>query len=81
MTLPCGATRLPLRAIGWLCNGSRLRVVLTEQGPLVVEGVPAVIRNDLLGAVDNAWFGLIADYGTAPFDGGDHVHVTVEPRR
>jgi hypothetical protein len=45
---------------------------------LVVDGSPVVVRDDLLGALDDAWFGIIRDFGTAPFDGGDHVHVSIE---
>lgn len=74
----CGATRPPLlgQDKGWECDGTGLVAVKLDGEPLVALGVPVVIRADMLDAA------RVSDgiaYGSLPFAGGDHLHLTVKP--
>lgn len=66
----CGATRPPLAASGWVCDGSDLVVVLPA-GPTTP---PVVIRRDLIPYVDDPSAEMLAKNGE-DFPGGDHFHI------
>lgn len=54
-------------------------MVMSGIGPLSSgsQMVPVVIREDLVWLCDKPVRDMIRRYGTRPFAGGDHMHLTV----
>jgi hypothetical protein len=70
--MPCGAEMRPrLHDPHWVCQGTDL-VIVIEGSPT---RPPAVLRGDLLGAVDEPTAAFISRSGTQTFLGGDHLHI------
>lgn len=73
MAQPCGATQPRSKDPHWVCDGSNLVIVLDSSETIP----PVVLRADLVPFVDEAMAGIIAERGTRPFTGGDHVHLVI----
>lgn len=74
--LPCGATRPPVdgKTPGWECTGTRLLVVAMTR--MDGEDIPVVAPASRIEEI-------IAMPGLSTpthFNGGDHLHLSMEPR-
>ncbi len=77
----CGASRDPLVNPGWVCDGTNLVALNVKAGPIRLgDGTWVVIRADLLDQLDEIEQELVAEFGTTPYPGGDHAHLTIHRR-